>query len=56
MPKCMKFGWLLPYTPFKRELGAWKAHYVDCVTSINAKPLSKVRNNKSNCRHKIFKF
>ena len=42
MPKCLKFGWLLPYTPFNRELGAWKAHYIECVTSINAKPLTKV--------------
>ncbi len=42
MPKCLKFGWYLPYTPSSRELGAWKSHYIDCVNSINAKPLSKV--------------
>ena len=43
MPKCMRFGWYLPYTPFPRETGAWKTHYVDCALSINATPLSKVR-------------
>jgi hypothetical protein len=41
MPKCMKFGWYLPYAPYKREIGAWKDYYVDCVLSINAHPLSK---------------
>lgn len=41
-PKAMKFGWYLPYEPFRREVGAWKAHYIECVCSINAQPLSKV--------------
>ncbi len=40
-PKCLKFGWYLPYEPTKRELGSWKAHYIECVLSINAQPLSK---------------
>ncbi len=40
-PKCLKFGWYLPYEPLKRELGAWKTHYIECVLSINAQPLSK---------------
>ena len=41
MPKCLRFGWYLPYKPHSRELGAWKAYYTECVNSINAEPLSK---------------
>lgn len=41
-PKCLKLGWYLPYEPAHREVGAWKAHYVECVCSIHARPLSKV--------------
>lgn len=40
-PKALKFGWYLPYEPFHREHGAWKAHYIECVCGINALPLSK---------------
>jgi hypothetical protein len=42
MPKCMKFGWFLPYNPQPREAGAWKAHYVDCIISISSSPLKRV--------------
>ncbi len=31
----------MPYKPLEREVGAWKAHYVNCALHINAKPLSK---------------
>jgi hypothetical protein len=34
MPKCIKFGWLLPYTPADKEYGAWKNHYIACVSSL----------------------
>lgn len=40
MPKCVKFGWYLPYKPHDRELGAWKAYFVECVRKIKAEPLS----------------
>ena len=40
--KCLNFGWYLPYKPLERENGAWKAHYVNCVKNIHAKPLNKV--------------
>ena len=38
----MNFGWFLPYHPHKREFGAWKLHYIDCILSISAFPLGKV--------------
>ncbi|XP_072023478.1 epithelial cell-transforming sequence 2 oncogene-like [Amphiura filiformis] len=35
MPKCVRLGWLLPYVPQDKEYGAWKAHYIKCLRSLN---------------------
>ncbi|GCC32978.1 hypothetical protein chiPu_0011442 [Chiloscyllium punctatum] len=35
MPKCVKRGWFLPYTPPDHEYGAWKRHYVACACSLD---------------------
>ncbi|XP_023369293.1 epithelial cell-transforming sequence 2 oncogene-like isoform X2 [Otolemur garnettii] len=35
MPKCIKFGWFLPYTPTDNEFGAWKHHYIACVSTLD---------------------
>ncbi|XP_029452324.1 epithelial cell-transforming sequence 2 oncogene-like [Rhinatrema bivittatum] len=35
MPKCIKFGWFLPYTPSDNEYGAWKRHYIACVAHLD---------------------
>uniref|UniRef100_A0A8C8REB5 Epithelial cell transforming 2 like n=1 Tax=Pelusios castaneus TaxID=367368 RepID=A0A8C8REB5_9SAUR len=35
MPKCVKFGWFLPYTPADNEYSAWKRHYIACATSLD---------------------
>ncbi|XP_066227845.1 epithelial cell-transforming sequence 2 oncogene-like isoform X2 [Saccopteryx leptura] len=35
MPKCVKFGWFLPYTPTDHEYGAWKHHYIACVSNLD---------------------
>ncbi|KAL4623913.1 epithelial cell-transforming sequence 2 oncogene-like [Arapaima gigas] len=35
LPKCVKRGWFLPYTPGDREYGAWKCHYVACACSLD---------------------
>ncbi|XP_037700131.1 epithelial cell-transforming sequence 2 oncogene-like isoform X2 [Choloepus didactylus] len=34
-PKCVKFGWFLPYTPTENEFGAWKHHYLSCVSHLD---------------------
>ncbi|KAM6185467.1 epithelial cell-transforming sequence 2 oncogene-like isoform 2-T2 [Rhynchocyon petersi] len=34
-PKCTKFGWFLPYMPTDNEYGAWKHHYIACVSSLD---------------------
>ncbi|XP_006834686.1 PREDICTED: epithelial cell-transforming sequence 2 oncogene-like [Chrysochloris asiatica] len=34
-PKCMKFGWYLPYMPTDNEYGAWKHHYIACVSHLD---------------------
>ncbi|KAM8963960.1 epithelial cell-transforming sequence 2 oncogene-like [Lycaon pictus] len=35
MPKCIRFGWFLPYTPADNEYGAWKHHYIACVSNLD---------------------
>ncbi|XP_030051381.1 epithelial cell-transforming sequence 2 oncogene-like [Microcaecilia unicolor] len=35
IPKCIKFGWFLPYTPSDNEYGSWKRHYVACVAHLD---------------------
>ncbi|XP_052025989.1 epithelial cell-transforming sequence 2 oncogene-like isoform X2 [Apodemus sylvaticus] len=35
IPKCTRFGWFLPYTPAQKEYGAWKQHYIACVSSLD---------------------
>ncbi|KAM4865844.1 epithelial cell-transforming sequence 2 oncogene-like isoform 2-T2 [Thomomys bottae] len=35
MPKCVRFGWFLPYTPTDHEYGAWKHHYIACVSNLD---------------------
>ncbi|XP_078262104.1 epithelial cell-transforming sequence 2 oncogene-like [Rhinoraja longicauda] len=35
MPKCVKQGWFLPYSPTAYEYGAWKRHYVACARSLD---------------------
>ncbi|XP_052238389.1 epithelial cell-transforming sequence 2 oncogene-like [Dreissena polymorpha] len=35
MPKCLKYGWFLPYTPAMHEYGSWKRHYVGCVLTLD---------------------
>ncbi len=35
-PRCLRQGWHLPYVPSRFQQGAWKAHYLDCVTALNA--------------------
>ncbi|XP_038382086.1 epithelial cell-transforming sequence 2 oncogene-like isoform X8 [Canis lupus familiaris] len=35
MSKCIRFGWFLPYTPADNEYGAWKHHYIACVSNLD---------------------
>jgi len=42
MPKCLQFGWYLPYTPSCRENGCWKHHYVMCTYSLDMEAPSKM--------------
>ncbi|XP_033107006.1 epithelial cell-transforming sequence 2 oncogene-like [Anneissia japonica] len=34
-PKCVKFGWYLPYSPSNNEFGAWKRHYIHCLLTLD---------------------
>uniref|UniRef100_A0A3Q1F4W6 Coiled-coil domain containing 28A n=1 Tax=Acanthochromis polyacanthus TaxID=80966 RepID=A0A3Q1F4W6_9TELE len=33
--RCIRRGWFLPYTPADKEFGAWKNHYVFCVSTLD---------------------
>ncbi|KAE8278494.1 Epithelial cell-transforming sequence 2 oncogene-like Lung-specific [Larimichthys crocea] len=33
--RCIRRGWFLPYTPVDKEYGAWKNHYVSCVSTLD---------------------
>ncbi|XP_049426261.1 epithelial cell-transforming sequence 2 oncogene-like isoform X2 [Epinephelus fuscoguttatus] len=33
--RCIARGWFLPYTPGEKEFGAWKNHYVSCVSMLD---------------------
>ncbi|KAH9525224.1 epithelial cell transforming sequence 2 oncoprotein-like [Bulinus truncatus] len=35
LPKCVRLGWFLPYTPADNEYGAWKRHYVACINTLD---------------------
>ncbi|KAJ8027137.1 Epithelial cell-transforming sequence 2 oncogene-like [Holothuria leucospilota] len=35
MPKCIRQGWFLPYTPKVNEYGSWKLHYIKCLQSLD---------------------
>lgn len=33
--RCIRRGWFLPYTPAEKEFGAWRNHYVACVSTLD---------------------
>ncbi|XP_043965999.1 epithelial cell-transforming sequence 2 oncogene-like isoform X1 [Gambusia affinis] len=33
--RCIKRGWFLPYAPRDKEFGAWRNHYVSCVSTLD---------------------
>ncbi|MEQ2180792.1 hypothetical protein GOODEAATRI_004986 [Goodea atripinnis] len=33
--RCIKRGWFLPYAPKEKEFGAWKNHYISCVSTLD---------------------
>ena len=34
MPKCVRLGWILPFTPSPFEVGVWKRHYVENIKAL----------------------
>ncbi|XP_066028744.1 epithelial cell-transforming sequence 2 oncogene-like isoform X2 [Pocillopora verrucosa] len=45
MPKCLRYGWYLPYTPSSREFGCWKHHYIMCTSSLDMEAPSRMAEN-----------
>ena len=41
MPKCVRYGWYLPYAPSSKEYGTWKFHYLACMTSLQVEAPSQ---------------
>ncbi|CAD5118276.1 DgyrCDS6992 [Dimorphilus gyrociliatus] len=58
MPKCIKLGWMLPFTPDPYEIGVWKRQYIEniitlkCMTPIKPKssrtPRTPISQSKPN--------
>lgn len=46
MPKALKLGWYLTFTPSIYETGVWKRHYLENVRSLHYLP-PKVRNRET---------
>ena len=42
MPKCLRYGWYLPYTPSSREFGCWKHHYIMCTSFLDIEAPSRM--------------
>uniref|UniRef100_A0A3P9K8Y6 F-box protein 16 n=1 Tax=Oryzias latipes TaxID=8090 RepID=A0A3P9K8Y6_ORYLA len=42
MPKCLKLGWCIDFSPTPFEQGIWKRHYIQTVQELQ-RPLLKVR-------------
>ena len=38
MPKCLNYGWFLPYKPPDNEFGGWKKYYLGCVQTPDYRP------------------
>ncbi|KAK3087133.1 hypothetical protein FSP39_002130 [Pinctada imbricata] len=34
MPKCLRYGWFLPFTPSPYEVGVWKRNYIENIKYI----------------------
>lgn len=35
MPKCLRLGWCITFTPTPFEQGVWKRHYVETVQELH---------------------
>lgn len=35
MPKCLRYGWFLPFTPSPYEVGVWKRNYIENIKYIH---------------------
>uniref|UniRef100_A0A3Q3D459 Coiled-coil domain containing 28A n=1 Tax=Hippocampus comes TaxID=109280 RepID=A0A3Q3D459_HIPCM len=33
--RCIRQGWFLPYTPGEKEFGAWKKHFISCISTLD---------------------
>lgn len=47
MPKCLRFGWTLSYTPSPYETGIWKRFYIENIKALQLIPtkvlISKIK-------------
>ena len=34
MPRCVRVGWFLPFTPSPYERGVWKRHFVENIKTL----------------------
>ncbi|XP_056015999.1 epithelial cell-transforming sequence 2 oncogene-like isoform X2 [Ostrea edulis] len=46
MPKCLNYGWFLPYKAPDNEFGAWKKYYLGCVQTPDYRPALDIQETK----------
>ncbi|XP_062586271.1 epithelial cell-transforming sequence 2 oncogene-like [Saccostrea cucullata] len=46
MPKCLNYGWFLPYKAPDNEFGAWKKYYLGCVQTPDYRPALDIQESK----------
>lgn len=56
MPKCIQFGWYLPYTPSSREYGCWKHHYIMCAGLLDMEAPSRMVGSFSHSIKLMYTF
>ena len=48
VPKCLRYGWTLPFTPSPYEIGVWKRLYIENVSGLHvSKPKVGLKIRKS---------
>ncbi|KAK3098400.1 hypothetical protein FSP39_019161 [Pinctada imbricata] len=52
MPKCLKYGWFLPYKAPDNEYGAWKKYFLGCVQTPDYTPAADTLETKTTLQSK----
>ena len=54
MPKCVRLGWTLPFSPTPYEISVWKRLYVETVETLRTTAGLPVRGVRGGCRGRMW--